>query len=77
MFSQPGFGGQRFALRQDVRQLGRDSCDDQTSSPIIYGRQWRFCQHPDFGGKCTTYGPGRYDRLGSLRYQITSIRQVR
>lgn len=77
MFSQPGFGGQRFALRQDVRQLGRDSFDDQTASLIVYSGQWEFCQHPDFGGQCKVFGPGEYPNLDrNLNRQITSVRQV-
>ena len=77
LFSDEGFGGERFRVRADYRQLDRYSFDDRAGSLIVYSGQWQFCQHPDFGGKCMTYGPGRYDRLGSLRYQITSIRQVR
>ncbi|MES2015756.1 MAG: beta/gamma crystallin-related protein [Pseudomonadota bacterium] len=77
LFSNEGFDGDRFQVREDYRQLDRNSFDDRAESLIVYSGRWQFCQHPDFGGKCMTYGPGRYDRLGSLHRQITSIRQVR
>lgn len=77
LFSEEGFGGERFPVREDYRQLDRYSFDDRAASLIVYSGQWQFCQHPDFAGKCMTFGPGRYDRLGILRNQITSIRQVR
>ena len=77
LFSAQGFGGERFQVRQDFRQLDRNSFDDRAASLIVHSGQWQFCQHPDFRGQCMTYGPGRYDRLGSMQNQITSIRQVR
>lgn len=76
LFSNPGFGGERFQVRQDVRQLGPNSFDDRAASVIVYSGEWAFCQHPNFAGQCVTYGPGRYD-LGGLSNQVTSIRRVR
>ena len=76
LFSTPGFGGERFQVRQDVRQMGAGSFDDRAASVIVYSGEWAFCQHPDFGGQCVTYGPGRYD-LGRMSNQVTSIRRVR
>jgi hypothetical protein len=77
LFSAPGFGGQSFQVRQDVRQLGPNTFDDRANSVIVYSGEWSFCQHPDFGGQCMTYGPGRYDNLGRMSNQITSIRRIR
>lgn len=76
LFSTPGFGGERFQVRQDVRQLGPNSFDDRAASVIVYDGEWAFCQHPNYGGQCVTYGPGRYD-LGRMSNQVTSIRRVR
>jgi hypothetical protein len=77
MFSAPGFGGQSFQVRQDVRQLGPNTFDDRATSLIVYSGEWALCQHPNFGGQCMTYGPGRYDNLGRMNNQVTSIRRVR
>ena len=77
LFSAQGFGGERFQVRQDFRQLDRYTFDDRAASIVVYSGQWQFCQHPDFRGTCVTFGPGRYDRLGNMQNQITSIRQVR
>jgi len=77
LFDANGFGGQRIALRDEVRNLNEVSFNDRAGSLIVYRGQWEFCEHADFRGQCYTYGPGRYDRLGRLHHQISSIRRVR
>lgn len=77
LFDANGFGGQRIALRDEVRNLNDVSFNDRAGSLIVYRGQWEFCEHADFRGQCFTYGPGRYDRLGRMHNQISSIRRVR
>lgn len=77
LFGQPGFGGPRLPVRDEVRTLVDFDFNDRAGSLIVYSGQWEFCQHADFRGQCMVYGPGRYDRLGSLDNQISSIRRVR
>lgn len=78
LFSAPGFGGERVPVRDhQVNNLNDLRFNDRAGSLIVSGGQWEFCQHSDFRGQCMTYGPGRYDRLGSLHNQISSIRRVR
>ena len=76
LFSSPGLGGERFQVRQDVRQLGPNSFDDRANSVIVYSGEWAFCQHPNYGGQCVTFGPGRHE-LGQMGNQVTSLRRVR
>ncbi|UUZ50089.1 beta/gamma crystallin family protein [Massilia sp. B-10] len=64
-------------MRDEVRTLVDFDFNDRAGSLIVYSGQWEFCQHADFRGQCMVYGPGRYDRLGSLDNQISSIRRVR
>jgi len=77
LFSTGGFGGERIQVRGEMRNLDQANFNDRAGSLIVYSGQWTFCQHADFQGQCATYGPGRYDRLGSLNNQISSIRRVR
>lgn len=77
LFSEPGFGGARVPVRDQVSTLNHLRFNDKAGSLIVYGGRWEFCQHSEFRGQCMTYGPGRYDRLGSLHNQISSIRRVR
>ncbi len=77
LYATPGFGGERLALRDEVRDLNQANFNDRAGSLIVYSGQWEFCQHADFRGQCVTYGPGRYDRLGGLNNAISSLRRVR
>lgn len=77
LFSSEGFDGERMPVREEVRNLAQHNFNDRAASLIVYSGQWEFCQHGDFRGQCMTYGPGRYDRLGSLNRAISSIRRVR
>lgn len=77
LFADEGFGGDRMPVREEIRNLAQHNYNDRAGSLIVYSGQWEFCQHGDFRGQCMTYGPGRYDRLGSLNDAISSIRRVR
>lgn len=77
LFSTVGFNGERVQVRDELRNLEEMNFNDRAGSLIVYSGQWEFCQHSDFRGQCLTYGPGRYDRLGSLTNQISSMRRVR
>ncbi len=77
LFSSGGFGGERVTVSDEVRSLEGINFNDRAGSLIVHNGQWEFCQHADFRGQCLTYGPGRYDRLGSLNMQISSMRRVR
>lgn len=77
LFADEGFGGDRMQVREEIRNLAQHNYNDKAGSLIVYSGQWEFCQHGDFRGQCMTYGPGRYDRLGSLNDAISSIRRVR
>lgn len=77
LYADEGFGGERMLVREEIRNLAEHNYNDRAGSLIVYSGQWEFCQHGDFRGQCMTYGPGRYDRLGSLNDQISSIRRVR
>jgi len=77
LFSTAGFNGERSQVRDEVRNMEEMNFNDRAASLIVHSGQWEFCQHADFRGQCLTYGPGRYDRLGSLTGQISSMRRVR
>lgn len=77
LFGMTGFAGERMTVKDEMRDLSQTGFNDRAGSLIVYGGQWEFCQHAEYRGQCLTYGPGRYDRLGSLHNQISSIRRVR
>ena len=77
LFAAAGFGGERVQVSNEVRSLEQLNFNDRAASLVVHNGQWEFCQHADFRGQCMTYGPGRYERLGNLNYQISSMRRVR
>ncbi|NHZ83676.1 hypothetical protein F2P44_31075 [Massilia sp. CCM 8695] len=77
LFSSSGFGGERLVLRDDTRDLTEFGFNDRADALIVHQGEWEFCKHADFGGRCVTFGPGRYDRLGPMGNLISSVRRVR
>lgn len=77
LFSRPGFSGERLQVQDEVRTLVDFGFNDRAGSVIVFRGQWELCQHADFRGQCVVFGPGRYDELGNLNNQISSIRRVR
>lgn len=77
LFASPGFSGDRMPVRDEIRNLDQVNFNDRAGSLIVTAGTWEFCEHADFRGQCLTYGPGRYDRLGGLQFQISSMRRVR
>jgi Beta/Gamma crystallin len=77
LFSEPGFGGQRFSLRRDARTLDDAGFNDRAGSLIVRAGRWEACEHKDFGGQCMMFSPGRYDNLGPMNNAISSLRRVR
>ncbi len=77
LFEGEGFDGERVMVREAMETLRSVDFNDRAGSLMVYGGHWEFCQHKQFGGLCLTYGPGRYEHLGTLHRQISSIRRVR
>ncbi|MDQ1817914.1 beta/gamma crystallin-related protein [Massilia sp. CCM 9210] len=77
LFSSSGFSGERLVLREDTRDLTDFGFNDRADALIVHRGQWEFCKHADFGGRCVTFGPGRYERLGPMGNLISSVRRLR
>jgi len=76
LFAEPGFGGERLAVERTAPRLDRWNFNDRAASAIVYSGQWEFCTDNDFGGSCSVFGPGRYQRLGGLTRQLSSARRL-
>lgn len=77
MFADAKFGGMKIALNGDVRNLRDVNMNDRADSIIVHRGTWEFCVDADFRGQCVTYGPGRYERLGTMGSILSSARRVR
>ncbi len=76
LFENPAFGGRRIVLTTSVANFDRGSFNDRASSMIIASGYWEVCTDARFQGRCTRFGPGRYDSLGGLSDSISSVREV-
>lgn len=74
LYDRENFNGNTYAQTQAVRNLSSVGYNDRAESIIVRSGNWEVCEHENFSGLCTTYRPGRYDRLGPLAGRITSIR---
>jgi hypothetical protein len=77
LFPGSSFDGLLVGLGDDVRSLNDLDFNDRTNSIIVYEGRWEFCEHDDYRGECIVLGPGQYDDLGTLKDNISSVRQVR
>jgi len=77
LFDRPRFEGAAMSLSGEVRTFTDIGFNDRAGSIIIHEGRWEFCEHADFGGQCTVYGPGRYAFLDRLAGRISSMRRVR
>jgi hypothetical protein len=77
LYTGQGFAGMRVPVNDEIRSLTQINLNDQVGSIVIQSGQWEFCQHAEFRGQCTVYGPGRYPRLGLMQNAISSVRRVR
>jgi hypothetical protein len=76
LFDDVNLDGRSVAAQDKVPNLTDLDFNHQTSSLIVYSGQWEICTDAGFSGRCAVFGPGRYDRLGGLNKQISSLRRI-
>lgn len=77
LFEHARFEGRRVSFQGEAHSMRGADFNDRASSLVIYEGQWQLCEHDNFGGRCVVYGPGRYDNLGSMNDQVSSLRRIR
>lgn len=68
--------GRSIALSGNVNNLDELRFNDRASSAVVSRGTWQICSDANFGGSCGTFPPGRYDNLGPLTGQVSSIRVI-
>lgn len=77
LFEDADFQGRSITLREPVVNFDRTGFNDIVSSMIIRSGSWVLCTNANFGGRCNTFGPGRYRQLDrGLADAISSVRPV-
>jgi hypothetical protein len=71
-----GFAGQPFASDVTQPNLHDQDYNDRARSMIVLHGQWEVCTDAYYRGTCETFGPGRYENLGRLAGQVSSLRLV-
>ncbi len=76
LFEYDEYIGNQFSTKTDVPNLADRKYNDRARSMVIVSGQWQLCTDAEYSGRCVVYGPGRYNNLGSLNSQFSSLRRV-
>lgn len=68
--------GRSVSLTNNVNNLDDLRFNDRASSAVVSRGTWQICSDANFGGNCGTFPPGRYDNLGPLTGQASSVRLI-
>lgn len=75
LFEDADFQGRSITLRGPVDNFDRNGFNDVASSMIIRSGSWILCTDAYYGGRCSTFGPGRYRQLDrGLADAVSSVR---
>ena len=66
--------GRQFAVDGPVENLDRSGFNDRARSMIVNAGRWELCRDAYFRGTCEVYGPGRYNAIGDLSGELSSLR---
>jgi beta/gamma crystallin len=78
LFSNPDFNGDRWIIRGDyMADFANTGFNDRAQSLRVFSGYWIFCSDAQFRGRCRTFGPGDYPRLGwALDNKVSSGRRI-
>ena len=78
LFSNPDFHGDRWIIEGDyMADFANTGFNDRAQSLRVFNGYWIFCSDAQFRGRCRTFGPGDYPRLGwSLDNKVSSGRRI-
>ena len=74
LYEGPNFSGRSLAVEWTA--AGLDQHNDWARSMIVYDGIWELCEHDRFRGDCGRFGPGKYENLGRLAGDVSSLRPV-
>jgi hypothetical protein len=68
--------GRQFAVDGPIDNLDRTGFNDRARSMIVNAGRWELCRDAYYQGGCEVYGPGRYNAIGELSGELSSLRPV-
>lgn len=76
LYNERGLRGASLAVSGPVADLDRANFNDAAASLYVESGTWVACRDSFFRGECRSFGPGRYDDLGTIGFDrmISSIR---
>jgi hypothetical protein len=75
-FENKNFSGQQISTDRTLSNFGPSGFNGRAQSALVDGGAWEVCSDANFGGDCTTLGPGRYPILDAWSRRISSARPV-
>ena len=76
LYDRRGLGGNSKSFNDGKDNLAEVDYNDRAESVWVRRGRWELCTDARFQGYCQEFGPGRYDSLGRLGGQVSSLRQI-
>ena len=75
VYTEPAFRGRPLRFDRDDSYVERRRAEEGIASLVVNEGVWQVCSEADYRGRCRTFEPGRYPRMG--RYENTPIGSLR
>ena len=75
VYTEPAFRGRPLRFDRDDSYVDRRRADEGIASLVVNVGVWQLCSDADYRGRCRTFEPGRYPRVG--RFENTPIGSLR
>jgi len=75
VYTAPRFQGRPLRFDRDDSYVDRRRADEGIASLVVNEGTWQVCSDADYRGRCRTFEPGRYPRMG--RFENTPIGSLR
>ncbi len=75
-YENENFGGHQISTDRTLSNFGPSGFNGRPQSAVVEGGAWEVCAASNFGGDCTTLGPGRYPILDAWSRRISSARPL-
>jgi hypothetical protein len=75
VYTEPAFRGRPLRFDRDDSFVERRRAEEGIASLVVNEGTWQVCSDADYRGRCRTFEPGRYPRMG--RFENTPIGSLR
>jgi len=74
LYDQASLLGRSYSVQGPMPNMDGTGFNDRARSALITGGTWQICADADYMSSCEVLRPGRYDDLGGVTGQVSSLR---